>query len=79
MPRRPIGWSNRKRATFLEVLRSTGNISAAARVVGMPRASLYDLRRQDNTFRREWVRARVRRRVAEVELGGAPTARHGLS
>lgn len=54
MPRRPTGWSKRKRATFLEVLRTTGNISAAARAIGMARASLYDLRRQDDTFHREW-------------------------
>lgn len=47
-------WSNHKRALFLEILKTTGNVSAATRAVGMRRTSLYALRRQDEDFRKEW-------------------------
>ena len=38
------------RALFFEMLRKTGNVSAAARHAGRARAQLYRLRKQDAAF-----------------------------
>ena len=42
------------RQAFLDSLRVTGNISAAARLVGKSRASLYRMRRNDPDFAVAW-------------------------
>ena len=42
------------RALFFEMLRKTGNVSAAARHAGRARAQLYRLRKQDTAFAALW-------------------------
>jgi hypothetical protein len=42
------------RFLFLQDLRETGNVSAAARHVGKSRAALYRARKQDAAFAAEW-------------------------
>ena len=42
------------RALFLDMLRKTGNLSAAARHAGRARAQLYRLRKQDTAFAALW-------------------------
>lgn len=42
------------RQAFLDSLRVTGNVSAAARLVGKARASLYRIRRNDPDFAAAW-------------------------
>jgi hypothetical protein len=42
------------RALFLNMLRKTGNVSAAARHAGRARAQLYRLRKQDTAFAALW-------------------------
>lgn len=46
-----------KRKRFIETLRQTGNVSAAARAIGVPRAKLYKKRKADKRFREEWHEA----------------------
>lgn len=44
-------WAADKRGVFLEDVRRTGNISAAARAANVPRRAVYQLRRDDDDFR----------------------------
>lgn len=59
------GWTEEKQRRFIEVLADTGLVGAAAKDVGMTRASAYRLRRAPHAgaFARAWDRAR--------ELAGA--------
>ncbi|RMF70364.1 MAG: terminase [Alphaproteobacteria bacterium] len=50
-------WTEPQRKRFLDVLRKSANVSAAARAVGMSRSSAYQLRRQDPEFRAAWDEA----------------------
>lgn len=47
----------KKRATFLEVLAQTGNVSAAASASGLHRNYAYQLRAEDEDFAKEWEAA----------------------
>lgn len=47
-------WTKRKQAVFLDVVRSTGNVSAGARAAGVLRAQVYSHRRKDKAFRAAW-------------------------
>ncbi|MGK2910800.1 MAG: hypothetical protein ACSLE1_13520 [Sphingobium sp.] len=51
---RSDGWTGERRALFLDVLRSTCNVSEALRVVGMSDSSLYNLRKRDPAFATAW-------------------------
>ena len=42
------------RFSFLQTLRETGNVSAAARPVGNSRAAVYPARKQDDAFAADW-------------------------
>ena len=42
------------RFSFLQTLRETGNVSAAARHVGKSRAAVYRVRKQDDAFVADW-------------------------
>ena len=42
------------RLLFFQMLRKTGNVSAAARHAGRPRAHLYRMRKQDSDFASQW-------------------------
>jgi len=43
-----------KRAAFLEQLFEHGNVTVAARVIGISRSSLYEARERDAAFAAEW-------------------------
>jgi len=49
--------SPKKKATFLEVLAQTGNVSAAATAAGINRYHAYDWRATDEDFAKEWEAA----------------------
>lgn len=49
--------TKRRRAVFLDVLRRTGNVSAAARAADMARCTLYHQRDKDSEFARSWSEA----------------------
>ncbi len=82
-------WTRAARQRFLETLRATGNVSAAARAVGLARSSAYRLRRRDAAFAAAWddaeqeavdlLEQEARRRaldgVAEPLMGGGKLIR----
>lgn len=47
----------KKRAAFLDVLRSTCNVSEAARTAGVARRTVYEWRDADEAFRAAWFEA----------------------
>lgn len=47
-------WTKRKQAVFLDVIRTTGNVSAGARAAAVPRTLAYSQRRKDRAFKAEW-------------------------
>ena len=47
-------WTRRITSTFIDVLRTTGNVSASARAARINRRLAYERRRQDEDFRLEW-------------------------
>ncbi|MCK5575945.1 MAG: hypothetical protein KAI28_09010 [Sphingomonadales bacterium] len=47
-------WTQRREAIFLRVLRSTANVSAAARAATLTRKAAYAQRQVNDTFREEW-------------------------
>lgn len=49
--------TDRARATFLETLRETGNVSAAARAASIGRRTAYDWREADPAFAESWEEA----------------------
>lgn len=59
-------WTATRRATFIDILRNTGNVSAAARAVGIPRQRAYEERRRNPQFREEWLSA-VEEAVDDLE------------
>lgn len=54
---RSDGWTEERRALFLDVLRSTCNVREGLRVVGMSDTSLYELRKRDPAFATAWQEA----------------------
>lgn len=69
------GWTKRRRTAFLDRLRASANVSAAARAAGLSRSSAYALRGRDPDFRAAWdealeealddLEAELRRRAIE--------------
>ena len=49
-----LKWTPEARETFIKVLRNTGNVSLAARAIGMHRRYMYDLKDADPEFALEW-------------------------
>lgn len=47
-------WTKKKQAVFLEVVRTTGNVSAGARAAGAGRRQAYHQREKDAAFGGEW-------------------------
>lgn len=43
-----------KKARFIETLRRTGNVSAAAKEIGVPPARIYAKRQRDQSFKEDW-------------------------
>lgn len=82
-------WTRAARRRFLEVLATTGNVSAAARAVGLARSSAYRLRQKDAAFAAAWedaeqeavdlleqeARRRALEGVSEPLLGGGKLIR----
>ena len=50
-------WTAAKREAFLTALVDTANVAGAARLVGVPERSPYQLRRKDEGFAAAWDRA----------------------
>lgn len=46
--------TKRRQAVFLDVVRTTGNVSAGVRAAGVSRTQVYGQRRRDKAFRAEW-------------------------
>ena len=65
------------REAFLDSLRVTGNVSAAARLVGRSRASLYRMRRADPDFASAWQDA-LEEAVDWLELEALRRAVEGI-
>lgn len=49
--------TNRARNQFIQALTDTGNVSEAARAIGMSRQRLYEYREEDEAFKEEWDEA----------------------
>ncbi|MPT49107.1 MAG: hypothetical protein E2598_11940 [Sphingobium sp.] len=61
------GWTAKKRAAFLGVLKNSCNVREAARSVNMSECGAYDLRRRDPAFAAEWKEA-LEQGYAELEM-----------
>ena len=61
------GWTERKKKTFLDVLKATCNVQEAVRSVGMSSSGLYSLRDNDPAFRAGWKEA-LEQGYMELEL-----------
>lgn len=69
-PRKPQkpredGWTEHRRGQFIETLRGTMDVTAAARAVGLSSRSAYYVRRRDAGFARAWEEAME---DAQIEL-----------
>jgi hypothetical protein len=53
------GWTPARRSRFLAVLAEVGSVSVASGICGLSRASVYQLRRRDAGFARQWAEALV--------------------
>lgn len=62
------GWTQRKKAVFLDHLAQHGNVRAACARVGLSRDAAYRLRRRDGDFARGWGAAMVLAHDAGTEL-----------
>ena len=66
-PRRYKRWTKQRKDAFLEALATTCNVSEAARVVKVQRASAYSLRLRDADFSAGWAVA-LERGYGELEM-----------
>lgn len=72
---KPCGFSEAKRAAFLDTLRATCNVTAAARAAGVSRTGAYRQYHADAALRADWEAALVEGRVhLEMALIGAARA-----
>jgi hypothetical protein len=62
------GWSEARKARFLEHLAGRGNVRAACAVVGLSHEAAYQLRRRDALFARAWTAALVLAREASAQV-----------
>lgn len=74
-PRRD-GWTARRRAKFLEVLKVSCNVTAAAESVRLSITGAYDLRRRDAAFAAEW-KAALEQGYSELEMLLLRQSMHG--
>lgn len=70
------GWTMKRRARFLEVLRESCNVREAVRAAGMSDVSVYGLRKRDPAFAAEWAEA-LEQGYAELEMALLRQAIHG--
>ncbi|MGE4410965.1 MAG: hypothetical protein AB7D33_10395 [Sphingobium sp.] len=61
------GWTQRRRARFLETLKATCNVKEACKVVNMGLSGAYELRKRDPGFAAEWAEA-LEQGYAELEM-----------
>lgn len=71
------GWSKHKQRKFLEALRRTANVTAAAEIAGVSRSVAYQRRRSDTGFRQGWDDA-IEAAVDELEEELRRRALHGV-
>lgn len=64
------GWTDVRRAQFLDHLAGHGNVRAACSHVGLSAEAAYRLRRRDAVFARAWAAALVLGRVASADVLG---------
>lgn len=64
------GWTQERKALFLERLSAHGNARAACRAVGLSAEAAYKLRRRDPVFARGWAAALVLGREAAIHALG---------
>jgi hypothetical protein len=57
MPKRKPKFTKARQAEFIEQLRRCGNVSEAARLIGVPRPTVYDQRERDEEFASAWTDA----------------------
>lgn len=76
---RKDGWTTARRATFLEVLGQTCNVTTAARAVGLQPKSARALKKRDGEFARLWAEAiedgveRLREELLASQLDQVPS------
>ena len=70
-------WTPRKRGQFLNALRKTGNVTAAAEAAGLSRSQAYQLRRNDDGFRQDWDDA-LQAAIDDLEEELRRRALHGV-
>ena len=61
------GWTDERKALFLDVLKATSNVTEAVRTVGMTVAGVYNLRTRDPAFAAGWMQA-LEQGYAELEM-----------
>lgn len=69
--------TKRRRQLFIEALRRTGNVSAAAIAGEIGRSSWYDLRGRDEAFKKEWDDAE-REALDKIEIEAIRRATEGV-
>lgn len=70
------GWTQEKRALFLDELKAGCNVREAVRAAGMSDVSAYGLRKRDPAFAAEWAEA-LEQGYAELEMALLRQAIHG--
>ena len=73
---RKDGWTEKRRAQFLDVLATTCNVAEAVRTVGMTVSGVYELRKRDEGFAALWEEA-LERAWGELEMWAMRQMQHG--
>lgn len=76
-PIRHDGWTDTRRAKFLDVLGATANVRAAAQAARKAKATAYTLRKRDPDFARAWEEA-IAGAMDELEAVAYERARDGV-
>lgn len=80
---RADGWTEAKRAAFLDHLAATANVEFSCKAVAMDPSGVFRLRRRDADFAEQWdaaldtAKARLRAMLIERSMGGGAAAVHG--
>lgn len=64
--KKPVRWSAKRAARFLEELAQCSNVAASARAAGIAESTIYRRRLKDEAFRAEW-QAALREGVSRLE------------
>jgi hypothetical protein len=77
-PARSVRWTPARIERFIDVMATTGNVTAAAQAANVSRNAVYSLRRRDAAFRAAWASA-VDQGYAQVEIGMIDEAINGVA